>query len=42
VPTLVEKRTKKIWETLGQPVQEERKEGQWEDEERYREVVRVP
>jgi hypothetical protein len=38
-PQPTEQRTEKIWETSGQPVQATRKEGQWKDEERYREVV---
>jgi hypothetical protein len=41
-PQPTEQRTEKIWETSGQPVQATSKEGQWEDEERYREVVRLP
>jgi hypothetical protein len=38
-PTHIEQRTEKIWETSGQPVQATNKEGQWEDKERYWEVV---
>jgi hypothetical protein len=38
-PQPAEKRTEKRWETLGQPVQDASKEGQWKDKEIYWEVV---
>jgi hypothetical protein len=38
-PQPKEQRTKKVWETSEKPVQDTSKEGEWEDEERYWEVV---
>jgi hypothetical protein len=35
----MEQRIEQIWESLGKPVQDTIKEGQWEEKERYQEVV---